>query len=254
MAQRKGNGKGKGTALALVKDEQYAVLDPERAAEAMQVVTENLSDMGAGGLTWLDLPQVRVPGAGGIAFVRENEAGEEDTYKTVTGVIVFTRQVRTYHSKPFGEGAERTPPDCTSDDCVKGHGQPGGSCMDCPLAEWGSAGGDRRSQACRQRRIIGVLEPDAFLPTMVIAPPTSLRTAKEYIIQKLTARGTPFSGVTTEIGLKKVDATPPYSVLTFRASAVLSTQQRAAMAEYARSIKASLGSFDPATVADDAAQ
>ncbi len=109
-----------------------------------------------------------------------------------------------YWAKKFGGGNQ--PPDCMSSDMVRGMGKPGGDCLKCPMAEFGSAigqdGSVRKGQACKHVRLLLFLRQDDLIPLLVSVPPSSVKGAKKYSL-RLVGAGYPYQGVVTQIRLTK---------------------------------------------------
>lgn len=174
-----------------------------------------------------DLDRVKVPGSGGTTWTVPNADGGEDDMTAVSGIIVAWKNVRAYYATSFDD-APNSPPTCSSDDAVTGHGfpfhkgadEPDGEpitlkCAACPNAQWGSS--DKgNGQACGQNRLLFMLTPGDMLPIIVKLPPTSLKAASSYFLG-LTRKGKPFYAVQTSITLEKTknDANVPYSEARF---------------------------------------
>lgn len=172
----------------------YAIMTVE-PAELGLVLRENV---GADGLSPFDLDRVKVPAGGGTTWTVPSLEGDEET-KTIEGIVIFQRTVRSYWSSAFsGSG---TPPDCSSQDGITGVGNPGGPCEMCPLAQFGSAP-NGRGQACKTNRLLFLLRPQSVLPMLVAVPPSSLKDVRTYLL-RLTGQGIPFYGVITGLELAR---------------------------------------------------
>jgi hypothetical protein len=158
------------------------------------------TNIGSGGLSEFDLPRIKMPAGGGLQWAVPTLEGEA-TEPAIEGVIVLARDTRAYYSQPISETGGSQPPDCWSADGVTGSGKPGGACLACPLARYGSAPGSR-AQACKQIKQLFVLRGSLLLPEVVTLPPTSLKAAKQYLL-KLTSQGVPYYAVVTRIGLER---------------------------------------------------
>jgi hypothetical protein len=183
---------------AVAKRGEFAVLT-QGAQRVRDIIHDNL---GSGTLTPFDLDRVRVPAGGGLAFSIPTLAGEQSE-KDVTGILVFHRSPRAYWATKFsGEG---NPPDCKSDEGLSGHGDPGGPCHSCPLAQFGSAINDKGEgapgQACKQMKFLFLFREGDLLPILVVLPPTSVRAIEKYFL-RLTSNGIPFYGVVTRLTLE----------------------------------------------------
>jgi len=158
------------------------------------------TNIGAGGLSEFDLPRIKMPAGGGLQWAVPTLEGEA-MEPSIEGVIVLARDTRAYYSQPISETGGNQPPDCWSADGTTGSGKPGGACLACPLARYGSAPGSR-GQACKQIKQLFVLRGSLLLPEVVTLPPTSLKAAKQYLL-KLTSQGVPYYAVVTRIGLER---------------------------------------------------
>jgi len=158
------------------------------------------TNIGAGGLSEFDLPRIKIPAGGGLQWAVPTLEGET-MESTIEGVIVLARDTRAYYSQPIGESGGNQPPDCFSSDGATGVGKPGGACMTCPLAQYGSAPGGR-GQACKQIKQVFMLRGSLLLPEVISLPPTSLKAAKQYLL-KLTSQGIPYYSVVTRVGLER---------------------------------------------------
>lgn len=150
------------------------------------------------GITQNNLLRVKVPAGGATSWEVDTIAGPESK-KSLTGIIVATRDIRAYYDKPFDGSNE--PPACYSPDAITGHGEPGGPCAQCPLSKWGSDE-KQRGQACSMRRLMLILEEDSILPLVVSAPPGSLRNIENYF-GRLSGQRLPHYAVVTSLGLEK---------------------------------------------------
>jgi len=105
----------------------------------------------------------------------------------LVGVIVQQRVMRSFYAAEFDGG--NAPPDCLSLDGELGAPnsqeqyvtlddgrslQYGGDCSMCPLNQWGSDLRGGNGKACREYRMLALLEPGSPLPVIVRIPPTQL--------------------------------------------------------------------------------
>jgi hypothetical protein len=168
-------------AIVPVETDQYAACLMKRPIS--ELLLENL---GGEKIRATDLTKIAIPAGGGKTWTVETIDGEKEL-KDLDGIIVYTQLTRAYWSVPYEDSGGGSPPDCVSYDGLTGYGDPGGACMECPLAEWGS-GKSERSQACQQRRPIFLVRPDEALPYVISIPPTSIKAAKQYLL-KLASNG-----------------------------------------------------------------
>ena len=138
-----------------------------------------------------------------LPFPSEDEYGnqsDETILPAIDGVILAMRQTRIYWRDAFtGTG---TRPDCVSRDGITGTGDPGGSCHDCPLNQWGSALGDSNGKACAQRTELYILTPLSPFPIVVSAPPTSYKALRQYRLGVFGQSGKAYHKVVTRLELE----------------------------------------------------
>ena len=179
--------------------ERFAAL--ARVDSIREAITEN---MGKGGMSVFDLPRLKIAAGGLPAFESLDVlTGETDTVKSFDGVLVTKQDgARAFYmsADPTGEA-----PDCSSTDGTEGYGvraegeEPSAVlCEQCPHNQFGtavrsdgSAGGGKR---CKEKARLFVLRwdtPDSVFPTLLEAPPSSLRVLKKFMAA-LTAHGVPY--------------------------------------------------------------
>ncbi len=166
---------------------------------------------GPGGLSPNDLDRVKVPTGGATSWQVPDLEGEVSC-KELTGIILYHQDVRAYWRVSYDEGGGDTPPDCASMDGLTGHGDPGGRCSTCPLSQWGSAS-KGKGQACKQLKLLYLLQPEAVLPIVVSLPPTSVKTVKQYLL-RLASRAKKPQSIVTVLTLEKTKNAEgiPYSM------------------------------------------
>lgn len=170
---------------------------------AQQLVATLKNNLGAGGLKPFDLDRVKVPSGGGITWEVPSLRGPQPV-QTLEGIILHSKDARSYWSKKLtGAGA---PPDCTSGDMVRGIGQPGGDCLRCPFAQFGSAldqsGAQGKGQACKHVRMMLFLRQEDMIPLLVSVPPSSVKLAQKYFL-RLAGANLQYQAVTTQLRLVK---------------------------------------------------
>lgn len=164
------------------------------------------------------MPELTIPKAGSLKWDLDDTA-----LKTVRGTILCWQQVRVYYADEFTGGNE--PPDCSSDDCKFGLGEPGGACKQCPFAQWGS--GKNGGQACAQRMKVLFLVEGQLLPIYLNLPPSSLSAFKNYAYA-LSSKGLPIWGVVTELSLvaMKNKGGIEYNQVAFSNGGILPDEER----------------------------
>lgn len=232
--------RGEQTALATtdLTDYQIMTTDLSELREAIQASTNGQK------IDAFQLDMIRVPSGGMTAWTVPDimESSGERIEKTIEGIVVLQRSIRSYWRIGFDEraaqGVGKAPPDCSSQDGKWGIGHPDGhpdlleekpseagefaytvydmdgnetegrkptrryACDSCPLAQFGS-GKDGRGQACRQNRLLFLLTEDSALPMVIKVPPSSLKVVQGFFL-KLSGKAIPPWGVVMAFGLKKV--------------------------------------------------
>jgi hypothetical protein len=179
------------------KDESQFALMAMNKDQIKELIQTNLAGENIDSVT--DLTRVKVPSGGGTTWVVPTIEGEMET-KELTGILICHQLVRTYWEVPF-ESGERTPPDCQSLDCIIGEGNPGGECMECPFAEFGSHQ-KTDAQACSQYRLMYMILENELIPVVIKVPPTSLKPSKKFLLG-LTSRQRDIHAIYTKLTLFK---------------------------------------------------
>lgn len=179
--------------------ENYA-LTVHGAENVLDILRENVAE----GLTQQSLERIKVPSGGAEVWEVINPlTGKKEYEPEIEGVILAHVKQRVYWRENY-EDSNGAPPDCSSPDSHIGRGDPGGRCMQCPLSQFGTARkGDKilRGQACQQRYVLFLLRPGSLLPTVVSAPPTSIRQVEGYML-RLAGAAKRHYGVVTLLGLE----------------------------------------------------
>jgi len=184
----------------------------------------------------LAFDRIRIPSGGSTVFELPGEdAGEPETIKEFTGVILYHHPVFAYYKEKYTGG--NTPPDCGSFDGVTGEGDPGGLCAKCRLNQFGT--GENGSKACQNRRRLYILREGEVFPLVLSLPTGSLKEFTRYI-QRLLSKGQRSAGVVTKFSLKKaVNAGGlAYSQAQFSLARKLTAEELPIVAGMAEQIKA----------------
>jgi len=219
--------------------------------EIEQIRDAMKANVGDSSLTAGDLERIRVPAGGGTAWTIQGLDGEE-MVKELDGIIIAWRDTRSYWSVPMEQSDGNMPPDCYSLDARTGTGKPGGECLKCPLAQFGSdAKGE--GQACKLIRQLFFIREDHLLPEIVPLPPSSVKAARQYFL-RLASKGAPCYSVVTRIGLEKTRNGQGivYAKAVFTSAGRLSPEQSQRAKEYAAMIEPFLRATPVMPIADDA--
>lgn len=210
--------------------------------EALEATTYNLQGET---LSEFDLDRIRVP-AGGGTFFEVPVLGESDPQpaSTIRGILLSVSPRRAYWEDANPSG---NPPDCSSDDGIRGIGTPGGDCAGCPFAEFGSAikqdGSAGRGKRCRESRVLLMLREDDRLPVAIVAPAASIKNVRKYLASLPVFM---FAAI-TELSLEK-DKNPDgtvYSKINLRYAGHIDAETAKLVKGYAAAIKESVKAKRP---------
>lgn len=228
--------------------ENYPILSDDGGGIA-EILEENF---GGDGINQGDLDRVKIPAGGGTTWEVPDLEAEDGlrSERALEGVIVAWQKPRTYWATKAGDG-DPQPPDCSSPDSEIGMGlygpgsaeNPTGECATCPMNEWGSAVSDDgkpgRGKACKEQRLLYLLQPHGILPLMLNLPPTSIQPLRKYLVRLASAR-IPYYAVSTKFTLKKETAgSNNYSTVVPSMGERLSPEQAKAAKALGESIIAS---------------
>lgn len=219
-------------------DELYPVLanGPEVVTGILASLAENL---GGERISTFDLDRIKVP-SGDTAFwtVPSEDDPEGTAEKEFEAIVVGQILNRSYWASGIDESGGGSPPDCSSPDGIAGFGTPGGTCAECTLAQWGSAG---RGQACKTTRNMFILLPNLALPVVLTIPPSSLGDAKKFLL-RLASRGKSTTNTAVVFGLKKVQNADGinYSRVTFMAGSEIPKDMKPSVKAYTEQFGASI--------------
>jgi hypothetical protein len=237
----------------IIQPPKLPVLDQKELANyrAMEVDLKELVDtfavnVGSSGITEFKLPRIKTPQSGGESFgILDPFTGAERRAKSFQAIILDVRDIRAYWKRAYDETGG-VPPDCRSDDCVTGYGDPGGLCGTdsapiCPLAAFGSEevnGVKKKGQACKHMKQFFLARPGSgnILPEVLNAPPTAISQFTLYTLN-LLGQVLKLNGVVTEFRLERAKSgNLEYSRIAFRPVAVLAPEARERFLTYARGI------------------
>jgi len=186
----------------------------------------------------MSLQRIKIPGGGTLMFeVRGDDPENPEYVRTIEGVILYNHPTGAYW--PGGKTDDETsPPLCSSADGVTGVGNPGGDCASCQLNAWGSGSGGK-GKACKNMRVLYILQDGEIMPVQLTLPPTSIRPYNDFHNIVFTARRRGTCGSIVQIGLKKMsNGKDDYSVATFKKIGDFEGEQLAQIKAYAEGFKA----------------
>lgn len=199
-------------------------------AKLRKVLNANL---GGEQLTAFSLDRISVPRAGGTTWTIASLEGEKEQ-KTFEAVIILWQPYRAWWEKAYD--GSKTPPSCFSPDLRMGQGFPGGPCKKCEYSKWGSSQGGGAGSACRETRVLFLLQQGSYLPSVLRVPRTSLSNAREYYM-RMASVGVEHYSVVTEFTLTKEKVgVAEVSVINFRKSRDLSASELAQVESYIQAI------------------
>jgi hypothetical protein len=244
-----------GTELVPLTD--YAIV--KKGEQGVSLLKETLDGQD---VNEFSLARVRMPSGGGSSWEVPTLGGTE-SMKELQGVVVFSKQSRSFWSNPYQGGNE--PPDCSAPDAKHAIASEGVEipatldgetnrllCDTCKFSEWGSSEtGSKRGQACRLTRQLFLIVPDRMLPLVVSLPPTSLKRASAYFLT-LADYSKDYKRIITRIGLEKASGqdVPDFSVATFSAGEDLEDDVAELMARYAEALRPNFEAVRAETIAE----
>lgn len=185
----------------------------------------------------LSFPRVKIPGGGALQFeIPTGDPDNPDYAKTLEGIILYQHSANSFW--PEGHDYdENVPPQCQSMNGKLGIGTPGGLCAGCQYNQFGS-GSNGKGKACKNMRVLYLLQSGEYLPIQLTLPPTSLRPFSEFSNMAFLARRRAACGSIVQIGLKKAsNGKDDYSVATFRKVRDFSGEELANVRAYAENFK-----------------
>lgn len=185
----------------------------------------------------MSFQRIKIPSGGNLVFEIPTDDPENPNYeKTIEGVLIFHHDANAYW--PEGsEYDENTAPLCSSLDGKQGIGEPGGHCAMCAMNQYGTAA-EGRGKACKNMRMLYLLQSGECVPIQISLPPTSLKPFKNFVNQAFLLRRRPSYGSVIQIGLRKENTGGnDYSVATFRLVENFEGEQLAQIRSYAEGFK-----------------
>lgn len=188
-------------ALAVIGDYKIAQFS---AQDLAKIIKDNVGDEG---INSFDLDRIKLPTGGSTSWEIPTLEGTESAQEIV-GVPIYWHDGRVLFDGEFT--GESKPPLCGSNDGIRGEGEPGGLCSECPFSQWESDPKGGRGQACKSIRLLFIIRKGDMLPVVIPCPPTSIRPIKKYFL-RLANNALPYYGAVTSFKLEKVKDTFTYS-------------------------------------------
>ena len=188
-----------------------------------------------------DMDRVKVPAGGSVTLEIPDLDEGVRAVKSLEGIILHFSTPRSYwaHGLDDDENDGAGPPDCSSTNGQFGNGNPGGECATCPMNVWGTAT-KGSGKACKEKRMLFLLQPNAYLPLLVQVPTMSIKALNQYMM-RLATSGTMYHNVVTGLSLEKTQqrgAGNTFSKMVFRLVRRLTDTEQAAVKELAAQFKA----------------
>lgn len=218
--------------MTLAKKDQFVALQPA----GMELLLANMPALTTN--PW-DIDRAKVPAGGGMTWEMPDLDEGTKAVKQLEGIILHFASPRSYWIGGLDEGDGAGPPDCSSPDGIIGTGNPGGECAICPLNQWGTATkGD--GKGCKEKRMLFLLQPNAYLPILVQVPTMSIKPLNQYMM-RLATTGTMYHNVVTGVTLEKSQQRGggglTYSKMVFRKVRSLSEAEIGAVKDLAGHFK-----------------
>ena len=174
-----------------------------------------------------------ITGGGHLQFeIPSGNPDVPDYAPYLEGVILYSHNSNAY----WPEGSEYDddqPPLCQSFDGKVGYGEPGGTCADCVLNQFGSDG-NNKGKACKNMRMLYLLRSGEYMPIQIALPPTSLMPYTRFVNEAFLSRRRKVCTGVVRIGLKKVvSGSHEYCVATFTKIADFAGEDLAHIRAYA---------------------
>lgn len=181
----------------------------------------------------LSFTRIKIPGGGHLQFeIPSGNPDVPDYAPYLEGVILYSHNSNAY----WPEGSEYDddqPPLCQSFDGKAGYGEPGGTCADCVLNQFGSDG-NNKGKACKNMRMLYLLRSGEYMPIQIALPPTSLMPYTRFVNEAFLSRRRKVCTGVVRIGLKKaVSGSHEYCVATFTKIADFAGEDLAHIRAYA---------------------
>lgn len=184
----------------------YPSIAPDAAM--VEMLAEALGDVE---LTARDLPTSRVPSGGSLLW-KTVVNGKEAALGEIKGIISHVKKQRVFWSNP---DPSNSPPDCASSDGIvpdsggmyapdgeRAAQNPSGQCKRCPMSQKLSDLKGGRGAACKEQRLVFLAQEGKQLPTVVVVPPSSIKSLQTFIID-LVNDGRPWWSVKVILTLEE---------------------------------------------------
>ena len=165
----------------------------------------------------LGFQRVKIPSGGMLQFELPGDDPDNPEYvRHLEGVIVYSHNSNAYWPKGGGQD-DNEPPACQSMDGKLGYGTPGGICASCHYNCYGTDPKGGKGKACKNMRVVYLLQSGATMPIQLTLAPTSIRPYTDFVNAAFLSRRRGVCSGLVRIGLKKKNnGREDYSVATFQ--------------------------------------
>lgn len=184
-------------ALAVLEQHKFELIP--MSDDIKDIIAEEMDGLGA-----VPFDTIKIPSGGGLSFEVPGE--NEDTPIAATelvGVIVDHHPVNAMWLNDY-DGSNNQP-DCASFD-GKTAVDSNGECKNCGTCPYNQFGSDRKGgkgKACKNMHRIYILMSGQVIPTLLVLPPSSIASWRNYIGKKIVVKGKRPWMVLTKVTLKK---------------------------------------------------
>lgn len=204
MTKKQPDEEPAGEALQVYKGDDYAIAKP--GGSALMTTAFESGDIGP-----FNLNRIKVPSGGVTVWSIPSLDGEENP-REIECVVPWVRgRQRAWWRVSMDEGGGGGPPDCSSADGLKGHGNNSADpetavaahdCEECPWGQWGSDRRGGKGKDCKDMAQMFMLREGSHVPSLLVIPPTSLKPLTDFTMQ-LLERGKAINHVVVKLSLVK---------------------------------------------------
>lgn len=195
--------------------------DPKGVERFAQIVRDN-------GVTFGDLPKLKIPGAGGRVWEVATPNGVVGVQELEVVIVITFGNRKAWWAADTDSADSKQPPNCASNDGIVGfgnhsfdqdpkHASTSHDCLTCPMNQFGSERKNERGKDCKDFSLLMVFTHGTFLPLNLKIPATSLKALKRYLLQDLASIGLDSWNVVTRLKLtpKDGEGNQKYSLVEF---------------------------------------
>jgi hypothetical protein len=126
----------------------------------------------------VEFDRIKIPAGAGMSFeIPDAETGGTNSVKEFTAVIIHHHPLFSLFKEKYMGRSVR--PDCVSFDGIRGIGNPGRNCFECPFKKFGSD--PNGGKLCKDKHQIYLMLENSNFPVTMILPSGSLRSFSKYV-------------------------------------------------------------------------